>query len=274
MADFSVLMSVYAREKPEFLDACFQSLLRQTEPATEWVIVEDGPLTEELTAVLDRYVCDYPGLIKRVPLAENVGLGAALAVGLPSCSFELVARMDTDDLAVADRFAKQLAAFRADPTLELCGGQIDEFIDSPDNPVSRRCVPLTQEEIRNYQKRRDAFNHMTVMFKKSAVLRAGNYQPCPLMEDSYLWARMLQSGVHCRNLSDTLVSVRVGTDLYARRGGWRYFQKYREGRRRILETGLISRWDYTYTLAVQLAVALMPASLRTWVFQKLLHPQR
>ena len=271
MERFSVLMSIYKQEKPEYLDQCLKSLLRQTTPANEWVIVEDGPLTEELYRVLDSYEREYPNLIKRLPLPENRGLGQALQAGVPACSYEWIARMDTDDVARFDRFEKQLAAISEDPDLDICGSQIVEFEGELDNVVAERRVPLTDEAIRSFQRRRDAFNHVSVMFRKSAVMQAGNYQSCPLMEDTYLWARMLLAGAKCKNLDEPLVYVRVGKDMFSRRGGYAYLKKYAEGRRKVLETGFISRFDYYYTVAVQAGVALAPAWLRVWIFKRLLH---
>lgn len=268
---FSVLMSLYIKEKPEYARACFESLLNQTVKADEWVIVEDGPLTGELYALLEEFQNNNPNLIKRVPLQENKGLGLALQEGILHCSNELVARMDTDDICRPDRFEKQLAEFEKDPDLDICGSHILEFEDNIENILARRTVPVSHEAIREYQKRRDSFNHMTVMFKKSAVLAAGNYQTCMLMEDTYLWVRMLQNGAHCVNVNDTLVYARIGHDMFERRGGYSYYKKYKSGRKRVYETGFISWWDYRYTLLVQLTVALMPNKLRGWVFKHLLH---
>lgn len=271
MAEFSVLMSVYIKEKPEYLDECFKSLLRQTVKADEWVVVEDGSLTKELYEVLDSYERDYPGLIKRVPLKKNQGLGLALRAGVPECKNELIARMDTDDIAREDRFEKQLAYFEKDSSLDLCGSNIDEFEGSPQNIVAKRIVPTTHEDIVKYQKRRDAFNHMTVMYKKKSVLDAGNYQHCPLMEDSYLWARMLKNGALCANIAEPLVFARIGRDMFERRGGWQYFVKYRNGRKQIHSTGFISYTEYLETIVVQFIVALMPRMMRGILFKKLLH---
>lgn len=268
---FSVLMSVYYKEKPEYLRQCFNSLLRQTLKANEWVIVEDGKLTDELYSVLDAYEKKYPTLIKRVPLKENVGLGLALREGILHCSYDLIARMDTDDLSRKDRFEKQIAEFESDPDLDICGSIIYEFEDKPKNVVAKRSVPLSDHEIKEYQKKRDAFNHVTVVFKKEAVLKAGNYMSCYLMEDTYLWVRMMIAGVKCKNLKEPLVYVRIGHDMYERRGGWEYFKKYRIGRKMVLDTGYISKSDYYITLAVQLVVALIPQRVRGFVFKKILH---
>jgi hypothetical protein len=179
--------------------------------------------------------------------------------------------MDTDGICGEGRFARQLAEFEKDPALDVCGGHIAEFEGDVTNLGARRTVPLTDEAIRQYQKRRDGVNHVAVMFKKSKVLEAGNYQSCLLMEDTYLWVRMMLCGAVFRNIDDDLVLVRVGSDMFARRGGLAYFKKYREGRKKVYATGYIGLWDYWYTLAVQLAVALMPNGLRGWVFKKLLH---
>ena len=271
MEKFSVLMSLYIKEKPEYLTACMESILVQTVLPAEIVIVLDGPITEGLQSVLDKYMQKVPELIRLVPLAQNRGLGLALAEGIQHCSYELVARMDTDDICRKDRFEKQLAEFEKNPQLDICGSHIAEFETDHKQIKSYRRVPLTHEEICQYQRKRDSFNHMTVMYKKSAVLNAGNYQHALLMEDSLLWIHMIQSGATMMNIDEELVYARAGDEMIARRGGYSYFLKYREGRKRILQTGYISKWDYYQTLMVQLVVALMPAKLRLFVFRKLLH---
>nr|WP_206269766.1 glycosyltransferase [Streptococcus respiraculi] len=267
---FSVLLSLYIKENPRYLQECFDSLLIQTLPAAEWVIVEDGPLSQELYQVLDNYQDRYPGLIKRVPLERNVGLGLALREGMLHCSYELVARMDTDDIAHKDRFEKQLACFEKDTGLDICGSHILEFDTDPQQPNAVRKVPLEHDEIMRYQKSRSAFNHVTVMFKKSSVLKAGNYEDAPLMEDDMLWVRMLLSGAKGMNIDDYLVDVRTGAGMIERRGGFAYLKKYCNGRKKILETGFISHFDYYKTVAIQTIVALVPNEIRLWIFTKLL----
>ena len=269
--DFSVLMSIYVKEKPENLRVCMDSLLSQTVMPNEIVIVKDGPLTEELESVLDEYIKKDPDLYTIVPLETNRGLGLALAEGMLHCKNELVARMDTDDYSRSDRFEKQLKEFENDPELDICGCHMKEFEGSIDNIVAYRHVPLDDASIKKYQKRRDAFNHITVMYKKSTVLRAGNYQSCLLMEDTLLWVNMILAGAKCKNIDDYLAYARIGKDMFERRGGFDYFKKYKQGRKRVRETGYIGFFDYYYTLAVQLVVALIPNKLRGWIFKKLLH---
>ena len=169
---FSVLMSLYIKEKPEHLRACMESILSQTVMPDEIVIVKDGPVTEELDAVLNEYVCKNPSLYTIVPLEINRGLGLALAEGILHCKHELVARMDTDDICRKDRFELQLAEFQKNSQLDVCGSHIVEFEGDVSNIVAQRTVPLTDEDIKKYQKRRDGVNHVTVMFKRSKVLEA------------------------------------------------------------------------------------------------------
>ncbi len=265
---FSVLMSLYIKEKTEYARACFDSLLNQTVLADEWVIVEDGPLTEEMYALLAEYENEHPGLIKRVPLKENQGLGKALREGVLHCTYEIIARMDTDDIAREDRFEKQISLFENNPNLDICGSHIKEFDGDISNILSIRKVPVEEKAILQYQKRRDSFNHMTVMYKKAAVLKAGNYQEALLMEDSLLWVNMMRTGAKCANVDDYLVYARTGLAMIDRRGGWAYFKKYRSGRKKIYSTGYISWWDYMVTLMMQLVVSLMPTKMRRYVFEK------
>lgn len=267
---FSVLMSLYIKEKAEYFDECMQSMLHQTVLPTEIVIVFDGPISDELRNTVEKYKAENPGWIKTVENEKNKGLGLALADGVPACTYEIIARMDTDDIARKDRFKKQLDMFMNDPELDICGSHIIEFEGQIDNVLSKRNVPISHKEIVNYQKQRSAFNHMTVMYKKSTVLRAGNYEHCPLMEDDLMWIRMLISGAKCANVDDYLVYARTGYAMIERRGGWAYYKKYKSGRKKILETGYISKWDYFKTVGVQLVVALVPKKIRLFIFTKLL----
>lgn len=268
---FSVLMSLYLKEKPEYFNEALKSVINQTVKPNEIVIVYDGPITTELKSVVEQYVSNNPGLIKIIDNPENKGLGLALADGVPQCTYELIARMDTDDICRKDRFEKQLEEFVKDPRLDICGSHILEFEEKEENIVARRRVPLVDKDIKEYQKRRDGFNHVSVMFKKKSVLAAGNYQSCLLMEDTLLWANMFMNGAKGKNIDDYLVYVRIGKDMYERRGGFDYYKKYKAGRRKVYETGYISWVDYKMTLIVQFIVAAIPNRVRGFVFKNLLH---
>ena len=166
-------MSLYIKEKPEYLDLAIKSMIEQTVKPDQIVIVKDGQITPELEAVLNKYNSEYPGLFDIVGYEKNRGLGLALNYGLEHCRNELVARMDTDDISKPNRCEKQLQAFDDDDSLDIVGGNINEFIGDVNNVVSKRNVPKNNGDIKEYMKKRCAFNHMTVMFKKSSVEDAG-----------------------------------------------------------------------------------------------------
>ena len=271
---FSVLMSVYIKEKPEYFKQSMDSIIMNSVLPDEIVIVLDGPVSEEIMELINGYSSKYPSLLKVVPLKENVGLGLALREGVYHCSNELIARMDTDDVCHKNRFELQLLEFEKDPDLDICGSHIIEFDETPDKPVAKRIVPLDNDAIKKYQRKRDGFNHVTVMFKKSSVLKAGNYQSCLLMEDTLLWANMFNAGARGKNIDDYLVFVRIGKDMYERRGGFSYFKKYKQGRKQVYRTGFISWWDYISTVTIQFFVALLPNKVRGFVFKKMLHKDK
>lgn len=263
-------MSVYIKEKARYFHECMESILRQTLLPDEIVIVKDGPVSDELEHEIQYYkgIMDIPLIL--VPLPCNKGLGLALAEGIRHCNYELIARMDTDDICVLERFEKQILEFKKDPSIDIVGSHIKEFDGNITNVISKRKVPLCNDDIRKYQKRRSAFNHMTVMYKKEAVLNAGNYKDALLMEDDLLWCEMMKNGAKGKNIDDYLVFVRTGSAMIARRGGLDYFKKYERGRRKILQTGYIGYRDYFVTLMVQLVVSMMPENMRYLAFKHLL----
>ncbi len=267
MEKYSVLMSLYEKEKPEYLRLAIDSILNQTVAPDEITIVKDGLLTPELDAVLDEY-SKNSDVFNIVGYEKNRGLGLALNYGLEHCRNEFVARMDTDDIAKPDRCEKQLKAFEENPSLEIVGGNIAEFIDDPMNTVAYRRVPVTDSEIKEYMKVRCPFNHMTVMYKKSSVIKSGNYKNLFWNEDYYLWIRMMEHGCIMGNTGDLLVDVRTGTDMYKRRGGAAYFKSERFLQKYMLNNKIISGKVYTMNLAKRFIVQrILPNSIRGWVFK-------
>ena len=267
---FSVLMSVYAKDRPAWVRQALDSVLSNTTKPTEVVVVIDGPVSADLQVVLDEFSSKFQQ-IKLYPLQKNGGLGPALAYGLQQCSNELVARMDADDISLPDRFEKQLAYFTAHPDTAVLGGQIQEIDGETLQPVAIRTVPQTDAEIKRFLKTRCPFNHMTVMFKKLAVLAVGNYTPFHLMEDYYLWARLAAKGYQMANLPDIVLHARVDAALYGRRGGWKYFKSNYAISNKLCELNLISWPIHAFNTGVRFGVqVLMPNSMRSYFYRKAL----
>ena len=266
---FSVCTSVYKNDKPEFVRVALDSMLvHQSVKPDEIVLVQDGPVPEELSLLLSEYEGKFPEVMHVIRLEKNGGLGNALRLGVENAKYDIIARMDSDDICLTDRFEKQLAYLEAHPECDIVGGQMTEFIDSPDNIVGRREVPLTNEKIYEFMKSRCALNHVTVMFRKEAVMKAGNYQDWFWNEDYYLWVRMMMAGCKFANIPDVAVNVRSGADQYARRGGKKYFDSEIGIKKLMLEKGIINRKEYVVNYIQRFIIQLLlPNSVRGWVFR-------
>lgn len=267
--NFSVLISVYRKEKPEYLRASLDSIFNQTLQPDEVVLVEDGPLRKELYEVSEEFANSYPNF-KRVPLPENQGLGKALNEGLKHCPFDLIARMDSDDIAMSDRFEKQVKFMEDYPDIDACSSWIEEFIGSPDNVVSVCKVPETPEECVNFIKRRNPMNHPAVMFRKSAVERAGGYRHFPLFEDWYLWARMVANGSKIANIQEPLLFFRTSPDMFRRRGGWKYAVTSAKFQHELHRLGIISAMTAVQSSLLRGVVYVMPNYVRKLIYTKIL----
>lgn len=265
---YSVLMSLYIKEDAENFRTAINSMINQTCPPEEIVLVEDGALTDELYVVINEIKEVHPGLITSVIHEKNQGLGLALQHGLEVSRNELVARMDTDDIAVPDRCEKQLIFMKENPDVAIVGGQIDEFINVESNIVGKREVPTTNKELKEYIQKRCPFNHMTVMFRKSDIMSVGNYKEWFLNEDYYLWIRLALANKKFANLPEILVHVRTGADMYQRRGGMKYFVSERDIQKFMYEQGVIGYPRYVINVSERLILqVLMPNWLREIVFR-------
>lgn len=269
LPQYSVLMSVYAKDKPDYLEAAIASMVRQSEPFKDLVIVCDGPLAEGLVTVLDRWQHELRERMRVFRLTENAGLGAALEAGLPLCRCDVVARMDADDISRPDRCRLLLEKMRVD-NLDLVGGAIEEFERQPGDMGSVRSVPLDEKGIGLCLKKRNPFNHMTVMFDRRAVDKVGGYQPFPWLEDYWLWARMIAGGCRCANIANVVVDVRVGDGMYARRSNWAYFKSQRHFFSELRRLGLIGRCEQLRAVAVRAIGTLFPVRVVKAVYNVLL----
>lgn len=217
---YSVLMSIYHKEKPQYFIDSVESMLAQTVMPDEIVIVKDGPLTGELDQLIKEYEAKYKNLFNIVPLEKNVGLGLALNEGLRACRNDLVARMDTDDIAKPERCELLLEAFDILPKLSIVGSNVDEFYDSPEDVVSVRAVPHRYEDILKFARKRNPFNHPSVMYRKKDVLTSGGYGDFRRNQDYELFVRMLNEGYYAINVSRSLLYFRANADNVKRRKSW------------------------------------------------------
>ena len=268
LPDYSVLMSVYAKERPEYLKEAIQSILDQTIITNDFVIVCDGPLTSELYNVLEIYSVMDPDRFQILRLENNQGLGNALNVGMKFCKNELVARMDSDDISLPYRCERQLEKFKSNPELSLCSGDIAEFETDSARPPCVRHVPEKHEEIVKYAKRRNPMNHMAVMYKKTAVEDIGGYIEIERNEDYYLWVRMLQKGYVSANINEILVKARVGNGMYERRGGWKYLRSIVKLQKEFLRMNFISCPEFVRNCFLRIIGSLLPLSLRKYLYHR------
>lgn len=265
----SVLMSIYRRENPAFLRDSLESLFIQTFKPSEIVIVEDGTLTDELYSVLNDYMNKYC-IVKRVKLNENHGLGYALRIGLDYCTSELVARMDSDDICKPNRFEVQVKFMETHPEVDVLGSWIDEFYETKENVVSVRRVPENSKELYEFGKKRNPMNHPTVMFRKSSVLKAGSYQTCMLLEDYYLWVKMLKMGMVFYNIQESLLYFRLSHDIYKRRGGLKYAITEVKFQIELHKIGYLTIFETIRNIASRFFVRVMPVCIRRRIYRRLL----
>lgn len=265
---FSVSMCVYGRDNARWFETAIESVLNQTLPPNEIVLVVDGPVPHDLNAVI--FKLEENDTFKVIRLETNQGHGIARKTGLDNCTNELVAIMDADDICTHNRFEKQIEAFHDYPDSDIVGGMITEFIDTPDNVVGKRIVPLEDSEIKEYMQRRCPMNLVTVMFKKSSIEKVGGFIDWYCEEDYYLWLRMALANMKFRNVDDVLVNVRVGKEMYQRRGGVKYFKSEAKLQKYMLDNKIIGFPRYLISVTERLILqVLMPNKMRSFIFQKL-----
>lgn len=268
--NYSVLMSVYIKEQPDNLRQAMESMRQQTVPTDDFVLVCDGPLTDDLDSVIDEEQEKFGSVLHVLRLEKNEGLGNALNEGLKICRNELVARMDSDDISRPGRCEKQMELFERYPEISLSSGTVSEFIDDPACPTGKRVVPITDEEIRVFSRKRNPMNHPCVMFRKSAVEKAGGYKETyHLFEDYYLWVRMLMKGFKARNVNDVLLDMRSPADMYLRRGGKKYADNMLRFHKGMLRSGWSSKADFLTGAVPHAVVCLLPNGVRKLVYREL-----
>lgn len=259
---FSVLVPVYIKESPSFLTSALRSILdEQTVIPDEVIIVEDGPITEALEEVLFDFQARYPSIVKRYRLKENSGMGMAMNYGLNQATCEWIARMDSDDIAIPDRFEKQLNFLKKNYQIDVLGSSIEEFNSSPGDLQRYRTLPQENDEIIRLMRFRNPVNHMTVFFRKALAQQVGGYWPHKFNEDYNLWYEMRKVGARFYNLPDNLVHVRVGNNMVARRSGYGYFVYEKILLDKFVHDRFITRFQYIYLIGIKFCLRVMPVKL-------------
>lgn len=268
--NYSVLMSVYKKEKAEYLKTSIKSMMNQSVPTNDFVLICDGPLTQELNEVINDAQRQYGEKIRVVRFEKNGGLGHALQVGVKECKNAIIARMDSDDISNPYRCEKELEVLMDHPEISIVGSVIEEFSTTPDIVDAKRVVPETNDEIISFSKTRNPFNHPSVMYRKEAVLKAGNYSNVRYMQDYYLWIDMLIAGMKGYNIQESLVWMRADSNLFKRRSGKIYVQIQIELFKKMYDAGYITKVEYLKSVFIRVCSALAPNKMRQFMFKKIL----
>lgn len=270
MESYSVLMSVYYKDSPDELRQSIDSMLGQTAICNQFVIVEDGLVSNDLNKLIEEYKRLHPNLFTVVKLHKNGGLGNALNEGLKHCRNELIARMDADDISFPDRCMKELQKFDENPDLCIVGTQINEFENSINNVVSVRRVPCDYESIRKFARRRSPFNHPTVMYKKSVIEKLGGYPTLNRKEDLWLFIQAVNSNCYCENLREPLLYYRTSAQNKKRRKTWTNCKEYIQVMFHFYKKGFLGLNDLIYVFMGQMVLFLMPNNVSSWLSNRLL----
>lgn len=271
--NFSVLMSIYYKEVPDFFIKALDSLMNQTKMPNEIVLVKDGALTKELDEIINQYIADYPNLFKIILLAENKGLGNALSIGILECSNEIVARMDTDDICVSNRFEKQVDFLNQNQDVDVVGSNVEEFNIEPGDLIRYRRMPEKGSKLLRYSKFRNPLNHPTVMYRKTKVLKAGNYNgEILLFEDFSLFIRMIKNGSNFYNIQESLLNFRtgIGIEVIKRRSGFFYVKNEWKFSLLALKIGQLNFFEWLFYVFTKLPLRLLPPRVILLVYNTFL----
>jgi glycosyltransferase involved in cell wall biosynthesis len=266
-------MSIYFKESPIFFKQALESLLNQTKMPNEIVLVKDGVLTKELNELISEYIVNYPNLFKIIPLVENKGLGNALSIGILECSYEFVARMDTDDICLPNRFEKQVEFLCSNPNVDVVGSNVEEFNKEPGDLKRYRMMPEGGAKLLKYSKFRNPLNHPTVMYKKTKVIEAGNYNgEILLFEDYSLFIRMLKKGCVFYNIQESLLNFRtgLGIEVIKRRSGVFYVENEWKFSLLALKINQLNLAEWLFYVLTKLPLRLLPPKIILFVYNTFL----
>jgi len=269
MTDISALLSVYHQTTTGELSRCLESINNQSLKPLETVVVLDGPVDPGVQGILDRFESDLK--IRRVPFSHQRGLGPALRDGLEHCSGPLIARVDTDDISVPERFRWQHQFLESNPEVRVLGGWLQEHdASAPKGDSLIRKLPQTHEELVIFARKRNPLNHPTVMFFKETISDVGSYLDYRWFEDYHLWSRVLLAGYQIANLPQVLVEAKADSSFFARRGGWQYAGAESRFLGSLYKIGFIGPFECLIALLGRLPVRLLPIFVRRRFYRALL----
>lgn len=267
--DYSVLMTVYKKDSPEYLSQSIKSMLNQTVKTNDFVLVCDGEITEELEHAISSSFIGNEDILNLIRLKENVGLGKALNLTLPLCKNVWVARMDDDDIAHLDRCEKELLYLEQHPEVSILGSYVNEFVDNPSNVIRTKKVPVEKAEICEFSKRRNPFNHSTLFIHRDRLIQVGNYSEMRTNQDVETWVRALNHGLIGANIAEALVDFRFDRNTYLRRKNWNNVKLMISVWKSFYDRGYCSLVDYIYVASMQMAVWIMPIKIVEWAYDHL-----
>ena len=265
---FSVLLSVYYKEKPVFLSQAVNSIINQSILPNQIIIVKDGPLTQDLDFIINDFIESNSNVeIKIIQLKENLGLGSALNIGLKECDYDWVARMDSDDICKFNRFELIIKEIVNSKNISVIGSYIAEFKGNISNVVQTRKVKLNHEDIKGDISNKNPMNHVSVFFNKKDVLSVGSYDDVLFFEDYHLWTKMMLSNMIFKNIPESTVLVRIGDDMIGRRHGFLYaklelnFQKY------LLQKKIITKKIFLRNVLLRVCVRILPKIILNQIYK-------
>jgi glycosyltransferase involved in cell wall biosynthesis len=264
---FSVLMSVYKNDLPTNFEIALNSILNQSLKPTEIVVVLDGPVKDQILVVINKKKEEGVNIIVE-SIKINLGLGHALKIGLDKCNFEIIARMDSDDISKFNRFERQYDFLNQNQEISIVGTYIEEFVFEPGDLKVERVLPTENNDLVNYSRYRNPLFHPTVMFRKSDINRCGSYESVINFEDYYLWLKVIKTNLKIANLPETLLHFRLGEKFEKRRGGYSYLKTELNFYRIIFNNNLLPVYYIFFSLMIRLPFRVLPNNLRKYFFYK------
>lgn len=270
LPEYSVLMSVYDRELPENLNESLESMLMQSYPPSDFVLVCDGKLTCELNIIVKSFQNEFKNIFRIIQIDENVGVGKAYNEGIKACKYDYIVKMDSDDISLPNRCLKQMTLFAVKPKLDITGTFVEEFDTMTDEVVAVKKVPVMHKNIVAYSKRRNPFNRQTVAFKKSFAEKIGGYSDLKICEDYEFIARMLQHGAKGQNIPEVLVRYRIDENTVDTRKSWIHTKAFIRVRWIIYRSGYTKFKDFFMPCALQLGLFVFPRKFTRWFYKTFL----